>query len=164
MREFQIPCFPVSERTTFAELPDVLKKMMRSLETEMDGSPPLFIFEPRPESRIPGQVVASPGVPEELLVVALYPDVRLACFEALARVEAREEKLPRDGTPKSLKFKENTPLKSFFRQMAELPVTVFSITLPDDGPEAITFFFMRTQFTIDEFRIEMGRSSELGRN
>ncbi len=76
-------------------------------------------------------------------------------FEALERVEAREPKLPANPKAKGLKLEDNMPLKSIFRQMRELPATVYSHTLPDNGPDGDTAFFLRTRFTITELRHEL---------
>jgi hypothetical protein len=153
MQQFQIPCLPISERTTWSDLPDVIDAV---LETFDDSSfPPLLIFEPHPEPRFPHQVPVVSEAPEELVVLAVLPDVRGACFRALERVEAREPKLADESPRKSIKFKDNTPIKSFFRQMAEMPATVLSLTFPDDGPDAATIFFLRTPFTVSEFRREI---------
>lgn len=153
MQQFQIPCFPISERTTWSELPDVFDAVADALPEE--SFPPLLLFEPHPETKFPHQVPVMSEAPEELLIVAVLPDVRAACFRALERVEGREPKLADENPRKSLKFKDNTPIKSFFRQMAEMPATVVSLTFPDDSPDAATIFFLRTSFTISEFRREI---------
>jgi len=72
-------------------------------------------------------------------------------------VEAREPKLPANPKAKRLRFKDNTPLKNVFRQMGELPATVFSLTFPNNGLDSGTIFFLRTAFTISEFRRETER-------
>jgi hypothetical protein len=155
MPEFQIPCFPVSERTTWCDLPEVIDAFVEIVDEKTGSCPPLLIFEPHPDFKIPGRWPVISEAPEELLVIAILPDVRTACFQALERVEAREPKPLNDQPRKSLKFKDNTPLKSFFRQMAQMPATVVSLTFPDDGPDAVSIFFLRTPFTISEFRREM---------
>lgn len=108
---------------------------------------------------MPGFKPTLSEAPEELVVFALGQMVRNAVFEALERVAEREPKIA-DRTVKLPKFKENTPLKSFFRQMAEMPATVFSLTFPDDSPDSATIFFLRTPFTVSEFRREMHRPIE----
>jgi hypothetical protein len=159
--QFQIPCFPLSYRSTWAELPEILEIFMSGVEERTGTSSPLLVFEPHPDWPDYGPLPFISEAPEELVVVALEQSVRAACFRALERVESREPKYA-GHTPskKPLKFKENTPIKSFFRQMAEMPVTAFSITFPDDGPDAISIFFLRTPFTVSEFRREMHKPIE----
>ena len=157
MEQVQIPVLPISERTTWGEIPEVMEAVVTAFEERTGTVPPLLIFEPHEESRIPSPAPTPSDAPEELVVVAVGQVVREAVFEALRRVEAREPNIPVNPKAKLPKFKDNTPLKSFFRQMGELPATVFSLTFPDDGPDSGTIFFLRTAFTISEFRRETER-------
>jgi hypothetical protein len=134
-----------------------MEAVVTAFEERNETVPPLLIFEPCEESRIPGPAPTPSDAPEELVVVAVGQVVREAVFEALERVEAREPNIPVNPKRKVPKFKDSTPLKSFFRQMAALPATVFSLTFPDDGPDSGTIFFLRTAFTISEFRREVQR-------
>ena len=158
--QFQIPCFPVSYRTTFEELPDVFEIFISSAEEQTGSCPPLLIFEPHPEWPTYGRLPVISEAPEELVVVALEPSVRAACFQALDRVAEREPPYPSHPPKKTFKFKSNTPLKSFFRKMAEMPMTVFSFPFPDDEPDSIHIFFLRTPFTVSEFRREITQPIE----
>ena len=161
MHPIQIPVSPISERTACAELPHRIRAVIDSYEEqEHDSYPPLLIFEPYEESRIPGFVARISEAPEELLVIAIEPSVREAVLQALECVAAREPLNPPQGPPKTIKLKPNTPLKSVFRQMAEAHLTVFSITVPSDSPYFTTYFFMRTPFTISEFRRELHQATE----
>ena len=113
----------------------------------------LIMVEPMEESRIPDY---EPGLaPDELLVVAVDPVVRQAVFEALKRIEPREPISPQEHTVRTPKIEENTRLRSIYRQMADMPATVFSLTLPCEDGEPGTIFFLRTAFTISEFRREI---------
>ena len=113
----------------------------------------LLIIEPMEESRIPDY---EPGLaPEELVVVAVDPVVRQAVFEALSRIESREPVSPHNETVKTPQIHENTPLRSIYRQMADMPAAVFSLTMHCDDGEPGTIFFLRTAFTISEFRREI---------
>lgn len=154
--QFQIPCFPLSYRTTCAKLPELFEVATEELEERTGMFPPLLIFEPHPDWTEDDPLPLISDAPEELIVVALEQQVRAACFQALGRIEDREPKNPlRRSSNQRLKFKENTRIKSVFRQMNEMPITVFSLTFPDDGPDAISIFFLRTPFTISEFRREL---------
>ena|ERR1035441_2939851 len=157
MEQVQIPVLPISERTTWGEIPEVMEAVVTAFEERTGTVPPLLIFEPHEESRIPSPAPTPSDAPEELVVVAVGQVVREAVFEALRRVEAREPNIPVNPKAKLPKFKDNTPLKSFFRQMAAMPATVFSLTFPDDAPDSGTIFFLRTAFTISELRREMNR-------
>lgn len=138
----------------------VMESIIDAYEQQTGDFPPLLLFEPGPESRIPGAMPKVPESPEHLVVIAVGQPIRSVVFEALDRVAKREPQPDANNKPKRLKFKDNTPLKSFFRQMAEMPATVFSITFPDDGPDAGTIFFLRTAFTISEFRREVQQPIE----
>lgn len=87
--------------------------------------------------------------------MAFGAEFRAACFQALERVEKREPKFPSHLQKKSLKFELNIPIKFLFRKMVDMPVTVFSLTLPGEGPETLSIFFLRTPFTVSEFRREI---------
>lgn len=116
----------------------------------------MMLFEPHPAPRFPGNPPTVSDALEALLVVAFEKSIREAVFQALDRVELREPNLPAArSSVKTPKFKDHTPLKSFYRQMAKMPATVFSVTFPDDGTDAISIFFLRTAFTVSEFRREI---------
>lgn len=157
MHQQQIPQIPVSEKTTWGELPDLLGAAVQICEEKFGGCPPMLIFEPLEHSNIPGYQPTISQAPEELIVVTVIPQVRDAAFAALERVEAFEPKHPGGPAPKIPKIKENTPFKSIFRQMAAMPATVFSVTFPQDDGEPASIFFLRTAFTISQFRREMER-------
>jgi len=148
----QIRILPVSERTTWGELPEVFEATFTFYEKNGEV-PPLLVFESCEEPLIPSEVPSE--APEELIIVSLESSVKQEVFQALKRVEAREPEYPTEHSQKSLKIKDNTPLKSIFRQMTEMPVTVFSMPLLNDDPDAICIFFIRTAFTISEFRREL---------
>ncbi|HEY2329321.1 MAG TPA: hypothetical protein VGI63_05865 [Verrucomicrobiae bacterium] len=148
----QIRILPVSERTTWGELPELFETTFTFYE-ENGGVPPLLVFEPCEEPLVLSEIPSE--APEELLIVSLESSVKQEVYQALKRIEAREPEYPTGHSQKSLKFKDNTSLKSIFRQMAEMPVTVFSMPLLDDDPDAISIFFIRTAFTISEFRREI---------
>ena len=158
--QFQIPCFPISYRTRFADFLDVFEDFMTIAEEQTGSCPPLLIFEPHPDWSIHGRLPIISDAPEELVVVPLEPSVRAACFQALERVEAREPKHPIHPPKKSLKFNDNTPVKGFFRKMAEMPMTALSLTFSDNGPDAISIFFLRTPFTVSQFRREITQPIE----
>ncbi|HEY5043661.1 MAG TPA: hypothetical protein VIK53_16940 [Verrucomicrobiae bacterium] len=143
---------PISERITWGELPDLFEITFTVYEQNGEV-PPLLVFEPCEEPLIPSEVPSE--APEELLILSLESSVKQEVFQALKRVETRETEYPKEHSQRSLKIKDNTPLKSIFRQMAEMPVTVFSMPLLDDDPDAISIFFIRTAFTISEFRREL---------
>jgi hypothetical protein len=157
MQQEQIPQLPVSEKTTWGELPDLLGAAVQVCEEKFGGCPPVLIFQPIEQSNFPGYQPTISQAPEELIVVTVIPRIRDAAFAALERVEAREPKHPGGPPPKMPKIKDNTPFKSVFRQMAAMPATVFSISLTQDDGENATIFFLRTAFTISEFRREMER-------
>jgi hypothetical protein len=152
MHEVHIPCFPISERTTFSELPQVVDARVIPYEEEIGGALPMFIFDPRPEWGATGRLLSSNDAPERMVIVALEPELRAASFRALEKVQAIEPSGAKPQLRKLPRIKENTPLKSIFRQMEESQLTVFSLTFPDNGPDAITTFFLRTTFTIENFR------------
>jgi len=153
MQQTKIPCFPISETTTWGEIPMVISTVVDVWADATGEGLRLLIVEPMEESRIPDYI---PGLaPEELLVIAVDPVMRQAVFEALQRVELREPVPPHKQTVKTPKIEENSTFKSIYRQMAEMPATVFSLTMPCDDGEPETLFFLRTAFTISEFRREI---------
>jgi hypothetical protein len=157
MHQEQIPQIPVPENTTWGELPELVGAAVQICEEKFGGCPPVLIFEPIEQSNIPGYQPTISQAPEELIVVAVIPQIRDAALAALERVEASEPKHPGGPPPKLPRIKDNTPFKSIFRQMAAMPATAFSISFPQDDGENATIFFLRTAFTISEFRREMER-------
>ncbi len=87
-----------------------------------------------------------------MLTLAPHAATRDAIMRALQEVEKREPKLENQRTPK-IAIKPNTPLRSIFKQMANIPMTVFSLTDGDD-PDS-TIFFIRTAFTLSELHKEL---------
>ena len=160
MHQVQIPLFRISERTTFGDFPEAAAAMAEQYQESTGNFVPLVIFELFKESRIPGSLIPASDAPDEIVVLAIERSVRQAVFRALERVEAREPAPATAATSNSLKFKLSTPLRSFFRQMTAMSMTVISLTFPDEGPDAATILFLRTPFTIGEFRREMSRPIE----
>jgi hypothetical protein len=66
----------------------------------------------------------------------MEPRVRNAIFQALERVEERAKTFGRTQAEMP-NLKDNTPLRTFFRLMADMPATVFSITFPNEGQRPI---------------------------
>jgi len=157
VHEISIPQLPISEKTRWGELPEAVGELIEVCERTGVEMAAMVILEPVECSRDPSQKPMLSEAPEELVVVALNHAVRMAVFEALERVRDREADLA-PGKPRPLpKFSHKTPLKSFFRQMRDMPATVLSVTFPADGPEAITVFFLGSPFTISEFRRELAQ-------
>lgn len=155
MDQVQIPCLRIPNRTTWGEVPTIMQLAGESCEAQTGSVPPMLIFEPYEESRLPHLKAKPSDVPEELIVMALGQMMRQAALDALERVAAREPNVSSQA-PKSMKIKPNTPMKSIFRQMSEMPATVFSITsLDDNGEGGSAIFFLRTAFTVSEFRREI---------
>jgi hypothetical protein len=152
--QVQIPLLPISERTRIDELTGVFEFTINYLNEQFGNVPPVLIFEPLSESYISSAQPSVSEAPEELLVATVFPATTQAIFQALKRVEEREPKYPPDQKRKLLKIKENTPLKNLFRQMTEMPLTVFSIS-PPPGADSVSLFFIRTPFTVSEFRREI---------
>jgi len=154
MSQVQIPLFPIDQKTTWSEFPDIVEVFATHFEERTGDFPPMLIFEPSEKLFAPGSKFNVSEAPEEIIVVSISPDVSNAMFEALKRVEAREPKgIPYQSKP--VKIKDNTPIKSIFRQMAAMPVTVYSLTFLLSDSDSITVFFVRTPFTVSEFRREM---------
>ncbi len=159
--QIQIPCYPISYKSTWAELPEIVEEFSNHTMEMMGHDSPLVLFEPVPDWPAYGQPPTISEAPKEMIVIAVLQAVRDACFQALERVAEREPKVPsHTPTRTSIKAKGNTPMKSFFRQMEQAAITVFSVSIPDDGPDAITIFFLRTPFTVSEFRREIARPIE----
>jgi hypothetical protein len=159
--QLQIPCFPISERTSWNQWPSAVSEKVTSYENATGNSPALLIFVPCKEILATGfkPKIKEPNMesPESLVMIAIEPTIRAGVMEALDRVAAREPKLPPGPRKTTPTIKPNTLLKSIFEQMADMPATVFSVTFPLDDQEAKagTIFFLRTRFTIAAFRREM---------
>jgi len=159
--QLQIPCFPISERTAWNQLPRIMSEKVESYAEATGNALALLLFIPCKEISKPGfrTELKQPDMkaPETLLMVAIEPTIRAAVMEALERVAAREPKYPPGTRQITPTIKPNTLFKSIFEQMAQMPATVFSVTIPidDDETKAGTIFFVRTAFTIAEFRRDM---------
>jgi hypothetical protein len=149
------PILPVSEKKPWREIPYVIAAGIGFCEDLFGARPTLLLYEPIGSPNSPGYEPATSEAPEELIVVALTPQEREATVAALKRVEPLEPKFPDRPAPKPPKIKDNTPFKSIFRQMADMPATVLSFSLPPDSGELATIFFIRTAFTISQFRREL---------
>ena len=151
MNEIQTGCFPVSEKTVWSEIPEVMAVYGRIIYEKFGDVGPALILEPHPPWRLPSQIPKVSEAPEELIIIPVDPLLLKASFKVLEDVEAREPKLPKKKKTEII-IKGNTPMKSIFRQMAAIPVTVFSVTVGADTTDPVTIFFLRTAFTISEFR------------
>jgi len=83
MQQEQIPQLPVSEKTTWGELPDLLGAAVQICEEKFGGCPSVLIFQPIEQSNIPGYQPTISQAPEELIVVTVIPRIRDAALRAL---------------------------------------------------------------------------------
>lgn len=157
MCEISIPHFVISEKTRWGELPEAVLEVLEECDRTRVEIAAMVVFEPVEISGDPSQHPTLSEAPEELVVVTLNAEIRKAVFEALEKVRPREGKLPPADPHRLPKFNHKTPLKSFFRQMRELPATVFSVNMAEDGPVAYSVFFLGSPFTISEFRREFAQ-------
>lgn len=155
MPKIKIPGIPISEETECHEILDIIEEILTLMSRETDSFSPLLLLEPQPESEVASANASPSEAPEELIVVAIEQEVRNHCFKGLEQVEKYEPKYPQNIDSRTMKITPNTSFKSLFRKMTELPLTAFSLTLPDDGADAMTFFFLRTAFTISLFIQEL---------
>ena len=153
MHQIHIPSIPIPDNTTFGELPELLSATMEALEAK-DMMFPVLFYEVCDKPAWPNVDLQPSQAPERLLVLAPHAPTRDAVLRALQDVEKREPKLESQRAPR-VTIKPNTPLRSVFKQMASIPMTVFSLTDGDD-PDS-TIFFIRTAFTLSEFRKELPR-------
>ena len=154
--QIQIPLLPISEKTRMDELQGTFLYSLNYLHEKFGQAPPVLLFEPLSEVNLSSSQPTLSKTPENLLVASIFPSVTESIFQALKTVEAKEPPYPSDQKRKAIKLKENTPLKNLFRQMAEMPLTVFSVTVPAEA-ESVSIFFLRTAFTIGEFQKEIQR-------
>ena len=64
-------------------------------------------------------------------------------------------RLTRRLSPENSRMMEWWTNRSTAAMVAQMPATVVSLTFPDDNPDAVSVFFLRTPFTISEFRREI---------
>jgi hypothetical protein len=152
--QIQIPLLPISERIRMDEFTAVFENTVNFLYKKFGTVPPILIFEPLAESYLSSAKPYVSEAPEELVVASIGENTTEAIFQALKQVEEREPQYPSESKRKSLKIKDNTPLKNLFRQMAEMPLTVFSFSVPAEA-DSVSIFFLRTAFTVSEFRREI---------
>lgn len=145
MPDVRIPCFPVSERSTLPDLPEMIDRWIQRYEEETGVILPAVILTPRPECKFTGHLIPVENAPEQMLVITMEPALQDASFRALEEVQKIEPSGGKLAPRKIPKFKDNTPLKSVFRQMEESAITVFSLTMAgEDGrASATTIFFLR---------------------
>ncbi len=150
MPQYQVPILPMSEKTTLGESGEFIAGCIDLLEERGTPMQPVMVFA----------VVAGPlqraflaHAIDAMLLVILDAKIRDAVMEALSRVEMREPKPQATPETRKIKFKDNTPVKSIFKQMAAQSMTVLSLTFTEDLNGS--FFFLRTPFTISEFLKEL---------
>ncbi len=151
MSHIQIPVLPISERDVLEDLRPFFADVLEMLDRKNMPAPVLLFEVCEDDRRRPGEELKMSDAPERMVVFAAA-EFRDAVMKALKAVESREPRVPQNPS-RRIKLKGNTPLKSVFRQMAEVPITVFSMT-DADFREATTFF-LRTAFTITELRKEL---------
>ena len=92
-----------------------------------------------------------------MIVIAAIPKVRDAALAAVQRVEAFEPKHPGGPARPLPPLNGADSFQTIFRQMAALPATVLSVSFPQADGELATVIFLRSAFTISQFRREMSR-------
>ena len=148
--QFTIPCFPLSERTTMADLMEHAGMAWDAFERQTGQTAPLLLFQPLPEWPQYQEVPKVSKEPEQLIVIAAMPQIVTHCLNGLAEVEKREPQYKQEARHRRIKINFKTPMKNLFRQMADIPLTVFSMNYPEGS-----VFFLRTRFTIAEFLREV---------
>lgn len=152
MNPVSLPILAISEKATFDELPTLFAETVKGLGARKISNA-LLLFEVcvAPEWAH-GQLKPSAN-PTRMIVMTYNVVVRDAVAKALSAVGARET--PRPLARATLKVKGNTPLNNLFKQLEEVPLTMFSMT--NQKNPASTLFFVRTPETIAEFKRELAQ-------
>lgn len=153
MHQIQIPLIPIPDDILFGELGELFLGTLDNLEKNRIGPFPVLIYEVCDPPDRPDEQIEPSQAPERVIAISITNDSRDALMRALAEVERREPPYPNPRKPVKINLRDNTPLRSVFKQMAALPLTVFSMTQPDQ--DAGTLFFIRTAFTISELQKEL---------
>ena len=159
MKQIPIPAFPIEDGAALCDFPDIFGIFVTAFEERYGEPPPMLIFEPHP-TWDSGYIPSISDAPEELIIVALDSYTQNACFQALEHVEDREPKLEYAQDKLSVSLSGETLVREIFSQMSDIPITVFSVTSPKIGEDTISVFFLRTPFTVSEFRREFERHNK----
>jgi hypothetical protein len=154
MKQVKIPCFPMPETTEWNEIATAIDLTVQAYSIATGEGLSLLIYEPVESVSAMSDYVPSEA-PEKLIVIAVFPEIREAIFGALKEIETREPKIGRDEPVAMPKLTGTTTLRTVFRHMEEMPATVLSFTVPCEEDEPGTIFFLRSAFTISEFRREI---------
>lgn len=156
MQQIGIPCVAIRDSVRWGDFIDLLEDFVTAYVNDTDITPPMFMVEPQPPDSFTSPFAISEA-PEELIVATFSDDILQACYAALEIISTREPKITAQKSTR-LKFKANFSMKRIFHQMAEIPITVFSVAANSDSTEAgLSLFFIRTPFTISEFKREIQR-------
>ena len=155
MHQDIVPCFPLPYSAPMMEMGEWMHSAFERIERDTGQTVPVILFEPHPDWQTYRPAPAVSPAPQALIVIPIIPAVTAHCFRALAEVEKREPAVEHCLGPARIKLKGNTPMKSIFKQMAAVPLTVFSF-----NDEETSIFFLRTRFTISEFLREFEKPVE----
>ena len=153
MHAEQVPVLPIPESTCFADIAEYCEATIDLFTKKGAKIHPVLLFEVVGAPRGGSGKIELSAAPERMLIVVVEKETRNALLEALRRVEKREPKMRDPNRQARIKIKDNTPIKSIFKQMAAIPFTVFSITFAEDMANSV--FFLRTAFTISELQKEI---------
>lgn len=152
MHQVQVPIIPIPDNARFGEMPSICEVVLESMEKGRTPTFPVMLLEVCDTPTWRHEKLPQSASPERMVCIAVDPKSRDAIMAALAEVEKREPaSVPRPKVDFTLKG--NTPMKQIFRRMADLPITVLSLTAQDDFDA--TIFFVRTAFTISELQKEL---------
>lgn len=146
------PVLALSEKITFGELPELFKRTAQQLAAQKLPNAILLLEVCAAPQWVHGTIKPSEN-PERMIIMAFEPKSRDAIAQALEVVKKRQPPPLKQKARANITAKPNTPLKSIFRQMGEIPLTMFSLT-HSNNPES-SLFFIQTAATIAEFRREL---------
>jgi hypothetical protein len=155
MPQVSFPILAVTDATKFGELPALFAATTKSLAAQKLSNA-ILIYEVCDAPEWSHATIKPVEHPDRMMIMVYDARGRDAIVNAILNAKAKR---PQEPFKKKLHItaKAQTPLRSIYKQMAELPLTEFNLT-PDNLPGAAVFF-LRTPELVADFRQELPKVS-----
>lgn len=151
MADVTFPILLLTDKTLFGELAPLFANTLRQL-TARKLPNAILLYEVCDAPEWSHATVKGSENPDRMLVMTYHAESRDAVARAVANVGRRHPGTG-DKTASKLTVKDSTPLRNFFRQMSEVPLTAFQLAHANTPGQAL--FFLRTAPVIADFKQEL---------
>jgi hypothetical protein len=151
MADVTFPILLLTDKTLFGELSTLFTETAKQLAAQQKPNAILF-YQVCDAPEWAHQHVKPPTKPDRMLIMAFQPAGRDAVAQAVDKVGRILPEKPAKAQA-TFSMKENTPLRNFFKQLEDIPLTRLRVNTAAT-PNA-SLFFLRTPEVIEAFHREL---------